>query len=154
MEQNTAGILHCFYLLQGSPGSPNGKESAYQCRRHKRCGFDPWVRKKPWRKKWKPTPVFWPREFHGLCSPWGHKESDTTEWLSLSLSNDEFKIYILYTFSIMYIIKSLLLDTKWFSVLWWTFVCLCYILMADSRHRLLNGPKSFKSFHVLSKYPS
>ena len=28
--------------------------------------------------------VFWPGEFHGLCSPWGHKESDTTEWLSLS----------------------------------------------------------------------
>ena len=25
------------------------------------------------------TPVFWPREFHGLYSPWGRKESDTTE---------------------------------------------------------------------------
>ena len=25
------------------------------------------------------TPVFWPGEFHGLCSPWDHKESDTTE---------------------------------------------------------------------------
>ena len=33
-----------------------------------------------------PTPVFWPGEFHGLYSPWGHKESDTTGWLSLSLS--------------------------------------------------------------------
>ena len=31
-----------------------------------------------------PTPVFWPGEFHGLYSPWGHKESDTTERLSLS----------------------------------------------------------------------
>ena len=30
-----------------------------------------------------PTPVFWPGEFHGLCSPWGSKESDTTERLSL-----------------------------------------------------------------------
>ena len=30
-----------------------------------------------------PTPVFWPGEFHGLYSPWGHKESDTTERLSL-----------------------------------------------------------------------
>ena len=29
------------------------------------------------------TPVFWPGEFHGLYSPWGHKESDTTEQLSL-----------------------------------------------------------------------
>ena len=30
-----------------------------------------------------PTPVFWPGEFHGLC-PWGRKESDMTEWLSLT----------------------------------------------------------------------
>ena len=29
--------------------------------------------------------VFWPGEFHGLYSPWGHKELDTTERLSLSL---------------------------------------------------------------------
>ena len=28
--------------------------------------------------------MFWPGEFHGLYGPWGHKESDTTEWLSLS----------------------------------------------------------------------
>jgi len=33
-----------------------------------------------------PTPVFWPGEFRGLYSPWGGKESDTNEWLSLSLS--------------------------------------------------------------------
>ena len=26
-----------------------------------------------------PTPIFWPGEFHGLYSPWGHKESDMTE---------------------------------------------------------------------------
>ena len=25
------------------------------------------------------TRVFWPGEFHGLYSLWGHKESDTTE---------------------------------------------------------------------------
>ena len=33
-----------------------------------------------------PTPEFWPGEFHRLYSPWGRKESDTTEWLSLPLS--------------------------------------------------------------------
>ena len=37
------------------------------------------------------TPVFWPGEFLGLYSPWGHKESDTTELLSLSL----FRLYIM-----------------------------------------------------------
>ena len=35
-------------------------------------------------EKWRPTPLFWPREFHGLYSPCGHKELDMTEWLSLS----------------------------------------------------------------------
>ena len=41
-----------------------------------------WVGKIPWRSERLPTPVFWPGEFHGLYSPPGHKESDTTEWLS------------------------------------------------------------------------
>ena len=50
-----------------------------------RPGSDPWVGKIPQRRERLPTPVFWPGEFHGLCSSWGHKESDTTEWLSLSL---------------------------------------------------------------------
>ena len=64
--------------------SITGKESVCQCRRLKRRGFDPWVGKIPWRNKWQPTPVFLPGEFHGEkslagYSPWGCKESDTTE---------------------------------------------------------------------------
>ena len=53
------------------------------------CGrpeFDPWVRKIPWRRKWQPTPVLLSGESHGGrslvgYSPWGRKESETTEWL-------------------------------------------------------------------------
>ena len=53
----------------------------------RRRGFNPWVRKIPWRRKWQPAPVFLPGEFHGRrslvgYSPWGRKESDTTERLS------------------------------------------------------------------------
>ena len=40
---------------------------------------NPWVGKIPWRRERLPTPVLWPEEFHGLYSPWGHKELDTTE---------------------------------------------------------------------------
>ena len=43
----------------------SGKESAFQCRRHRRWGFEPWVRKVPGRNKWQPTPVFLPGKFHG-----------------------------------------------------------------------------------------
>ena len=38
----------------------------------------------PRRREKLPTPVFWPRELHGLYGPWCCKESDTTEWLSLA----------------------------------------------------------------------
>ena len=37
-------------------------------------GFDPWVRKIPWRRERLPSSIFWPGEFHGLYSPWVHKE--------------------------------------------------------------------------------
>ena len=48
-----------------SPVRLRGKEeTACQCRRHKRCGFDPWVGKIPWRRAWKPTLVFFPGESH------------------------------------------------------------------------------------------
>ena len=51
-----------------------------------RPGFNSWVRKIPWRREWLHTLVFLPGEFHGAripcslvgCSPWGRKESDTT----------------------------------------------------------------------------
>ena len=52
-----------------------GKASVCQCRRH---GFDPWIRKIPWRRKWQPTPVFLPGKSHGQrsmvrYSPWVHR---------------------------------------------------------------------------------
>ena len=68
----------------GFPGGASGKEPAGQCRGHKRYGFDPWVRKIPWRRAWQSTPVLLPGECHGQrspagYSPWGHKELDMTE---------------------------------------------------------------------------
>ena len=66
------------------PGGTSGKESTCQCRRCKRRGFDPWVGKIRWRRAWQPTPVSLPGVSHGqrslvAYSPWGRKESDTTE---------------------------------------------------------------------------
>ena len=52
------------------------------CLQSRKPRFNPWVGKIPWRMERLPTPVFWPRKFHGLYSPWSHKESDTNEWLS------------------------------------------------------------------------
>ena len=61
------------------------------CLQFMRPRFDFWVRTIPWRKTWLPTPVLLPGKFHGQrslggYSPWGWKESDMTERLTLSVS--------------------------------------------------------------------
>ena len=44
----------------GLPRWLSGKETTCRYTRYKRHGFDPWVEKIPWRRKWQPTPVFLP----------------------------------------------------------------------------------------------
>jgi len=71
--------------LTGFPAGVSGKEPTYQCRRLKRCGFHPCVRKIPWRRPWQPIPVFLPgewREEPGRLQSMGCKESDTTGQLT------------------------------------------------------------------------
>ena len=63
------------HSLMGFPGGPSGTESACQCRRHKRHGFNSLVGKIPWRRTWQPMPVFLPGKSHGQkslegYSPW------------------------------------------------------------------------------------
>ena len=70
------------YIDQGLPMWRSHNEPTCQCRRH---GFDPWVGKIPWRRKWQPTPIFLPGRSHRLrslagYSLWGRKESDTTAY--------------------------------------------------------------------------
>ena len=72
------------------PSCSDGKAS---CLQWGRPGFDPWVGKILWRRKWQPIPVLLPGKLHGWrsllgYSPWGPKELDTTErlhFLSLEL---------------------------------------------------------------------
>ena len=47
--------------------------------------FDSWFGKICWRRDRLPSLVLWPGESHGPHSPWGHKKSDTTKRLLLSL---------------------------------------------------------------------
>ena len=75
---------HIFPLLMFLPWLSRwltGKEFAFWFRRP---GFNSWVRKIPWRRKWQPTPIFLPWKSNGQrsvvgYSPWGRKELDTTE---------------------------------------------------------------------------
>ena len=57
-------------------------------RNHGRRRFSPWVRKIPWRRAWQPIPVLMPGKSHGQrrlvgYSPWGRKELDMIEQMSM-----------------------------------------------------------------------
>ena len=82
----------CLFSLSancmGFPGGASGEEPASPCRRHKRQGFDPWVGKILWRRKWQLIPVFLPGESCGQrslvgYSPWVAKSRTQ---LSMSMS--------------------------------------------------------------------
>ena len=60
-------LSHCLV------GGTHGKEPACQCRGHKRCRFDPWAERIPWKRAWQPTPVFCLENPHGQRSPMGYR---------------------------------------------------------------------------------
>ena len=79
VQPDTGFYCDAFYFSLGLPG-----ESTSQCRRHKKCRFDPWIEMSPGRRKWLVAPVFLPGESHGHSSlagnsPWSLRESDVTK---------------------------------------------------------------------------
>ena len=82
------------------------------CRQCRRPRFNPWVRKILWRREWQPTLVFLPAEFHrqrslSCYSPWGHKESDTTEKIILFLFHGDHSYHC-----IVYLKATMRVDLK------------------------------------------
>ena len=83
-EYECAGFSAAPFDVQRYLIDMRGSDSKSVCLQCGRPGFYPWVGKIPRRRKWQPTPVFLPGKSHGqrslACySPWGCKESDTTE---------------------------------------------------------------------------
>ena len=68
LQLRVLAITEC---LLGLPDGTSGKELACQGRRRKRCRFNPWVRKIPWKWKWKPSPLFPPMD-RGACQATVH----------------------------------------------------------------------------------
>ena len=74
------GMYYSTTLLPGLPWWLRWQIIYLWCRRPR---FNPWVGKIPWRRKWQPSPVFFPGKSQGSLagySSWGHKELDMTEW--------------------------------------------------------------------------
>ena len=76
-----------------------------QCSRPRRRGFDAWIRKISWRRKWQPTLVFLPGKSHGQrslagCGPWFPKERAITE--SARCESDSSWTHFLHRHGIVY----------------------------------------------------
>ena len=95
---------------------PSGSDLQYG-----RPGFNPWIGKIPWRREWLRTPVFWPEEFHRQrslagYSPWGHKQSDTTERFSLCATyySRSYEVHIQFS-SVQLLSHVRLFATPWIA---------------------------------------
>ena len=75
-EWGTTGLLN-----HHMPGAGSGVKNPPAVQELQEMWARPWVGKTPRRRKWQPTSVFLPGKSHRLTgySPWGPKESDTTE---------------------------------------------------------------------------
>ena len=90
MVQNPLVYRVLYYLGGASQVVLVVKEPAYQCRRHKRCRFDPWVSKILWRRAWQPTAIFLPGESFGQREPGGLQSIWSHSWTQL-------KYFIMHT---------------------------------------------------------
>ena len=81
-QKSNPGLPHCKQILNSLSHQGSSVIKNLLC-----CGFDPWVRKIPWRRAQQATPVFLPGKSHGQSSPAdnspeGRKKLDTTEVLN------------------------------------------------------------------------
>ena len=116
-----------------------------QCRRHRRCGFSPWVGMIPWRRKWQPTPVYLSEKSHGKRSlvgygPWGYKDLDMTEQLSMHITMLAVG-YILASQSLLDSNHSQSLEMKWNEIKQWDMKTLqkklFVILLNESQYNMV-----------------
>ena len=133
---NTVGFkqnLRLFILHHGGFGDDcSDKEPACQCRRYKRCGFNSWVGKILWRRKWQLTPVFLPGESHrerslAGYSPWGcrvrHDGSDLACTYTCILHGTTYIISICNFVSLWFSMMLFLLCVSFHCVIVCSFCC-------------------------------
>ena len=103
----------------------SGKESACQCRRHKRCRFYPWVGKIPWKRKWQSALVFLPGKIRGQrslvgYSPWG-SQWVRHGWAHTHLTLRHFASQSFFLFFLLFLLSLLTLLQYCFCFMFWFF---------------------------------
>ena len=137
---NTVNMVSCSLATSWFPRRLRGKESACQCRR---CMFNLWVRKTPWKRAWQPTPVFLPGGFHGQrslggCAVHGVAESETVEHSTVA-AHPSLSCFQIQRWKIGILnIGTLKFQTSYFDHLYWQQIYLLWICLYT-----LKQPKIF-----------
>ena len=92
------------------PGGASDIEFIFQCRRHKSHGSNPWVKKNPWSRNWKPTQVFLPGKFCRQRCLAGMESESESEVAQSSLTLCDTMDYSLSGFSIHGIFQARILE--------------------------------------------
>ena len=127
-------------MLVGFPGGTSGKESACECRRHKRHGFDPWVRKIPWRRKRQPTPIFFTWRIPWTKEPGGPQSMGmqrVRQWLTK------------HTPKFWQLELNRLVSYDFFLTKWHMWIINIYIIFSKN---LLNHPTNKLMLSVMEKH--
>ena len=127
-------------FILGLPRWCSVEESACQCRRR---GFDPWVRKIPWRRKWQPTPVFVPKNpmDRGAWQATVHGVAKSQTWLNTPSPHIPFKVATFWLYS--------LCCTMYSACLLHTAVCMSWVVLCCGGH-----PKRWSMFNSIpALYP-
>ena len=118
----SASLFIFLWKSKGLPWWLRGTESTRQCRTR---GFDPWVQKIPWRRKWQPTPVFLPMKSDGLpeepggLQSRGCKEWDMTERLSIVQYVYVWDVISLLAHSLFHLIRNIWMSQELLSRWLW-----------------------------------
>ena len=142
----------CFSIRQVINGLPwwfSGKESTCQCRR---CMFDPWVAKIPWRRKWQSTPVFLLGKSHGQRSlagyrPWDHQVRYACTTKHAHTINVLQSVWILPTTKQRNVNEEEFLQRFMWTKHWWALWHTLPSLIAEGSQREENGVRRAVSFN-------
>ena len=103
---------HTHTHTHGLPRWISDKESACQCRRLKRCGFNPCAEKIPWSRKWQPAPVFLPGKIHRQRSLVGYIQSISLQKVRHDLVTYIYIYIYIYIYTYIYIHIHIHTDLK------------------------------------------
>ena len=124
----------------GFPDGASSKEPACQCRRHKRCGFDPWVGKITWRRAWQQTPVVFSEESHG------QKEEPGGMAHRVSNSRTRLKQFSMHEEDADLLDHHLVMVMGPHSPAWntegWHFICVSFTVYCSKLWSCTDGPSS------------